>query len=89
MSLKLKNYALLAYDGTMTMKGASLRSRRMEPCIREFLKEAAYDFMRDQRDEARERLLNSQNSSFLGNCRRRPLANGQCCGNRRLTVMRA
>ncbi len=55
MSLKLKNYALLAYDGTMTMKGSALRSRRMEPCFREFLKAAAFDFMRDQRDAARER----------------------------------
>jgi DNA polymerase elongation subunit (family B) len=55
MSLKLKNYALLAYDGAMTMKGSALRSRRMEPCLREFLKAAAFDFMRDQRDAARER----------------------------------
>ncbi|MBA2469211.1 MAG: DNA polymerase [Chloroflexia bacterium] len=55
LSLKLKNYALLDYDGTMTMKGSALRSRRMEPCFREFLKATAYDFMRDQRDEARER----------------------------------
>ncbi|MBA3275519.1 MAG: ribonuclease H-like domain-containing protein [Chloroflexia bacterium] len=55
LSLKLKNYALLDYDGMMTMKGSALRSRRMEPCFREFLKATAYDFMRDQRDAARER----------------------------------
>jgi uncharacterized protein YprB with RNaseH-like and TPR domain len=55
MSLKLKNYALLAYDGTMTMKGSALRSRRMEPCFREFLRAAAYDFMTDNHDGARDR----------------------------------
>ena len=55
MSLKLKNYALLAHDGTMTMKGSALRSRRMEPCIREFLKASAFDFMRDERGRARDR----------------------------------
>lgn len=54
MSLKLKNYALLGYDGAMTMKGSALRSRRMEPCLREFLREAAFRFMRDQRDHVRE-----------------------------------
>ena len=55
MSIKLKNYALLAYDGTMTMKGSALRSRRMEPCFREFLRAAAYDLMTDNRDGARDR----------------------------------
>lgn len=55
LSLRLKNYALLGYDGAMTMKGSALRSRRMEPCFREFLKETAFDFMRDERQRARER----------------------------------
>ena len=55
LSLKLKNYALLSYDGTMTMKGSALRSRRMEPCFRQFLKETAYDLMQDDRGRARER----------------------------------
>ena len=55
MSLKLKNYALLEYDGTMTMKGSALRSRRMEPVIRAFLRDAAFDLMNDDRDHARER----------------------------------
>ena len=54
MSLKIKNYALLDHDGTMTMKGSSLRSRRMEPCLRDFLRDAAEGFMQDQRDEVRE-----------------------------------
>jgi DNA polymerase elongation subunit (family B) len=55
MSLKLKNYALLDYDDTMTMKGSALRSRRMEPVLREFLRDTAYDLMVGERDRARER----------------------------------
>lgn len=55
LSLKLKNYALLAYDGTLTMKGSALRSRRMEPCFRQFLMETAHDLMLGERDKARER----------------------------------
>jgi hypothetical protein len=55
MSLKLKTYALLAYDGSMTMKGSALRSRRMEPCLRAFLEGAARDFMTGDRDAARDR----------------------------------
>ncbi len=55
LSLKLKNYALLSYDGAMTMKGSALRSRRMEPIFRAFLEQTAYNLLRDQRDEARER----------------------------------
>ncbi len=54
LSLKLKNYALLSYNGTMTMKGSALRSRRMEPCLREFLKDTAFNLMRDQRNHARD-----------------------------------
>jgi DNA polymerase elongation subunit (family B) len=34
LSLRLKNYALLGHDGSMLLKGSSLRSRRMEPCLR-------------------------------------------------------
>ncbi len=37
LSLKLKNYALLSKDGSLTVKGSSLRSRRDEPYLREFL----------------------------------------------------
>ena len=55
MSLKIKNYALLDHEGTMTMKGSSLRSRRMEPCLRDFLRDAAEAFMREERDEVRDR----------------------------------
>ncbi len=54
LSLRLKTYALLDHDGTMLLKGSSLRSRRMEPCFREFLREAARHFLRDDRAAARE-----------------------------------
>lgn len=37
LSLRLKNYALLAGDGHLTLKGSSLRSRRDEPYLRRFL----------------------------------------------------
>jgi len=54
LSLRLKNYALLHHDGTMLLKGSSLRSRRMEACFRRFLREAALCFLKDDRDAARE-----------------------------------
>ena len=54
MSLKLKNYALLAHDGTMTMKGSALRSRRMEPCSASS-PGGRLRVMTDDRDGARER----------------------------------
>jgi DNA polymerase, archaea type len=37
LSLKIKNYVLVGYDGKVTLKGASLRSRMDEPYGREFL----------------------------------------------------
>jgi DNA polymerase elongation subunit (family B) len=36
-SYKAKNYALLGRDGHLTLKGAALKSRGMEPYLREFL----------------------------------------------------
>ena len=38
-SYKMKNYALLGYDGKITIKGSGLKSRGMEKYLREFLKE--------------------------------------------------
>jgi DNA polymerase elongation subunit (family B) len=55
LSLKLKTYALLDYDGSLTLKGSALRSRRMERCFLRFIQDAARDFMRDRRDEVRDR----------------------------------
>jgi len=36
-SYKMKNYALLGYDGEMVIKGAALKSRGLEPFQREFM----------------------------------------------------
>jgi DNA polymerase I len=38
-SYKMKNYALLGYDGKITMKGSALKSRGIEKYLREFMKE--------------------------------------------------
>jgi DNA polymerase, archaea type len=40
LSLKLKNYALLNYDGRVSLKGSSLRSRREELVLRRFVADA-------------------------------------------------
>jgi DNA polymerase, archaea type len=37
---KTKNYALLEYDGSIIIRGSSLRSRGMEKYLREFMREA-------------------------------------------------
>jgi uncharacterized protein YprB with RNaseH-like and TPR domain len=55
LSLKLKTYALLDYSGALTLKGSSLRSRRMERCFLRFIEDAARGLMRDQRDDVRDR----------------------------------
>jgi DNA polymerase I len=55
LSLRLKNYALLGRDGSLTLKGSALRSRRLERCFRDFLTDAARSFMTDDRESARER----------------------------------
>ncbi len=54
LSLRLKTYALLDHDGVMTLKGSALRSRRMEPCFRHFLTEAARRFLQNERDAVRD-----------------------------------
>lgn len=55
LSLRLKTYGLLTEDDRVILKGSALRNRRMEPCYRAFLRDAARDFLHDDRDEARER----------------------------------
>jgi DNA polymerase elongation subunit (family B) len=55
ISLKTKNYVLMEEDGAITMKGSSLRSRREEPYLRRFLREAAELFIAGSRDAVRER----------------------------------
>jgi DNA polymerase, archaea type len=55
ISLKTKNYVLMEEDGTIVMKGSSLRSRREEPYLRRFLREAAELFIAGSHDAVRER----------------------------------
>jgi DNA polymerase I len=45
LSLKLKNYALLDYEGRVTLKGSSLRSRREEPVLRRFVRDVVPRFL--------------------------------------------
>jgi len=47
-SYKMKNYALLAADGEILIKGAALKSRGLEPFQREFLREAVALFLRGE-----------------------------------------
>ncbi|MDQ3410503.1 MAG: ribonuclease H-like domain-containing protein [Chloroflexota bacterium] len=54
LSLRLKTYALLSFDDGLLLKGSALRSRRMEPCFRVFLQDAARQFLNQDRDAARE-----------------------------------
>ncbi|MFN8594468.1 MAG: 3'-5' exonuclease [Thermomicrobiales bacterium] len=54
LSLRLKTYALLSHEDTVSLKGSALRSRRMEACLRRFLVEAARLFLRDESDAVRD-----------------------------------
>ncbi len=54
LSLRLKTYALLSPDDALLLKGSALRSRRMEPCFRTFLQDAARHFLHQDRDGARD-----------------------------------
>jgi DNA polymerase elongation subunit (family B) len=58
-SYKMKNYALLAHDGEVTIKGAALKSRGIEPFQREFVKQ-----MLRLRLEGRERELPTLRNEF-------------------------
>lgn len=51
LSLKLKNYALLGYDDRLQLKGSSLRSRRDELFIRQFIQSAALIFLKGDAEE--------------------------------------
>ena len=54
ISLKTKNYVLMNEDGSLTLKGSSLRSRRDEPYLRRFLAEAATLFITGSRESVRD-----------------------------------
>jgi len=49
LSLKLKNYALLEYDGRVILKGSSLRSRREERYLRQFVRDAVSRLLEPER----------------------------------------
>lgn len=67
MSLKLKNYALLASDGSLIVKGSSLRSRRDEPFLREFLQAAIRAYMQpDSASSPRELYLDMARRIIAG-----------------------
>ncbi|MCC6314522.1 MAG: ribonuclease H-like domain-containing protein [Thermomicrobiales bacterium] len=53
LSLRLKTYALHGYDGSLILKGSALRSRRVEPCLRSFIQQAARHFLDDHPEAAR------------------------------------
>lgn len=48
LSYKAKNYALLGLDGTLKLKGAALKSRGMEPYLREYLLRAVGHILRGE-----------------------------------------
>jgi DNA polymerase I len=54
LSLRMKTYGLLSYEGKIALKGSALRSRKMEPCFRHFLQVAARGFMTDDREAVRD-----------------------------------
>lgn len=51
VSLKQKTYFLLTYDGRLLATGSSLRSRRDEPYLREFLQQAALTLIEGSLDD--------------------------------------
>ncbi len=53
LSVRLKNYGLLTYDGRIILRGSALRNRRMERCLRSFLLDATHAFLVEDRDSAR------------------------------------
>lgn len=55
LSLKQKTYALMDFEGKLILKGSSLRSRRMEPCLQQFLQDATRHFLEDDMDASRDR----------------------------------
>ena len=50
-SYKIKNYALLDYDGNLKIKGSGLRSRGLEKFQRAFLEEMISRLLADQKEE--------------------------------------
>ncbi|RQW77889.1 MAG: DNA polymerase II [Geobacter sp.] len=53
-SYKMKNYALLGYDGRTTIKGSGLKSRGLEKYLREFMREMIRLLMQGEGDMVEE-----------------------------------
>ncbi len=74
VSLKMKNYALVERDGRTIMKGSSLRSRREEPLLREFLQEAVTLFVEGSNEAVRDLYF-----GFAGRIQRKEYDPRQIC----------
>jgi DNA polymerase, archaea type len=70
LSLRLKNYALLTYDGRVVLKGSSLRSRREEPFLRRFLRDAVAHLLEpEEHGDIRSYYLDTAQSIIEGRLR--------------------
>jgi hypothetical protein len=54
LSLKQKTYALIDYDGTLTLTGSALRSRALARCFLDFIRDASRKFMEADRAAVKE-----------------------------------
>ncbi len=55
LSLKIKTYALMDYDGSVLLTGSALRSRSLERCFQTFIRVAARAFLEDDKGQVRAR----------------------------------
>jgi DNA polymerase, archaea type len=55
LSYKVKNYALLGEDGSVTLKGSGMKSRGLEPFLREFIEAGIGDILRAEPQRITER----------------------------------
>lgn len=55
LALKQKTYALIDYDGRLSLTGSALRSRALEPCFRDFITDAARAFMEESVEAVQDR----------------------------------
>jgi DNA polymerase, archaea type len=46
LSYRVKNYALLSEDGSITLKGSGMKSRGLEPFLRDFIEQCIGDILR-------------------------------------------
>jgi DNA polymerase I len=78
LSLRLKNYALLTYDGRVILKGSSLRSRREEPFLRRFLRDAVAHLLDpEQHGDIRSFYLDTAHAVLTGQLRPEEIARSE------------